>query len=182
MDTDYLTKLQRSAKWAYLVLSAFYIMMICLMIFVISWVIWDLPSLGHFILDQSNYPAFPLYSWQIILLALFAVGQLFLMMMAFSNLQKVFASFRENQMSARKTIKPAKMASRWIWAALVWSVVIQVPASIVASYYAEPGKRMIAIELSSAHLYTLLAAVLTAFMAHAMKLGIELWQDHKEIV
>ncbi|RVT82652.1 hypothetical protein DXV76_15540 [Rhodobacteraceae bacterium CCMM004] len=122
-------------------------------------------------------PPAPAQVWA---LSALATGQAALWLMAADGLRRVFAALAAAAPDA--AIAPARRAARWMWAALVVSILAQIPASYAATLHAPPGARAIAITLGTGHLLAVLAGVLASFLAVALSLGAALWRDAREIV
>ncbi|MEM6577014.1 MAG: hypothetical protein AAF678_00860 [Pseudomonadota bacterium] len=78
--------------------------------------------------------------------------------------------------------RAARRLSVWLWIMLAWGLVSQILTSLLATWGFPEGQRAIAIGLGLPQISTVLAALVTSFMAQAFTLGAELWRDHQEVV
>lgn len=76
----------------------------------------------------------------------------------------------------------AQRLSRLLWAVLGWSVAAHTLAVLVVTANAGPGQRALSFAVGSPQISIAIAALIAAFLAHALTFGAALWQDHQEIV
>lgn len=76
----------------------------------------------------------------------------------------------------------AQRLSRWLWAVLGWSIAAHTLAVLVITAHAGPGARALTLAIGTPQISIAIAALIAAFLAHALTLGAALWQDHREIV
>ncbi|MEM6481951.1 MAG: hypothetical protein AAF922_02805 [Pseudomonadota bacterium] len=76
----------------------------------------------------------------------------------------------------------ARRLSYWIWIMLAWGLLSQALTSLLATWGYPEGQRAIAIGLGIPQISTVLAALVTGFMAQTFAFGAELWRDHQEVV
>lgn len=115
-------------------------------------------------------------------LTLIALVQAALWLLAIRALYGVFAAIAPAEPAPEHAAMLARRAALWMWAALIWSVLAQGPASALATMHNPPGGRAIALSFGTGQGLALLAALLTGFMAEALRLCAALWQDSREIV
>jgi hypothetical protein len=136
---------------------------------------------GLFKLDPALFPSGS-GAWQMRGIAAITAVQIVLWIISLLHLRDVFQKLGGAEVFPADVAHSALLAARWMWAALIWSVVSQVPATALASLAAEPGHRFIAISLGSGQFLAILAALVTGMMAQALRLAAALWEDHREIV
>ncbi len=132
-------------------------------------------------------PAAGWRAWQAGILTALGMVQTALWLGAVVALARVFAGLRRalgtpQTAALAPIVVSARSTSRWLWGALVWSVLSQPLASLVATWTAPAGERTLSIAFGTTQLVTLLVVLLAGFMAQALRLLAELWQDHREIV
>ena len=74
------------------------------------------------------------------------------------------------------------MVAYLLWGMLLWGIVSQGLASVVATWGYPEGERSLSIAFGTPQISIAFSALVASFMAHAFALGAELWRDHQEVI
>lgn len=134
---------------------------------------------GAWLASLNGYTILP-QAWQSIGLALVASIGLGLYAATFSAATTVSSVLSLGELTAAGAA--ARRLSRWLWALLFWSIAAHTLAVLISTAHAGPGLRALSFAAGGPQISIALAALVAAFLAQALTLVAELWEDHREIV
>ena len=141
----------------------------------------DSPStLEGLLIAKTDHEGSELSGLQLAVLMALKLSQLVLWGLAVNATRMSFAQIACDQ--ASKAASSAARAAKYLWVGLAWSVIAKMPFSVIATWHYPLGQRILAIEFDWLHLAMLFVALIIGFYSRLIRLGAELWQDHKEIV
>lgn len=146
----------------------------------IGYLIADTQGYGRFLGNATGYPDQELRTWQIIALALTALGQTALWAGIAWQGRAVFGALEQG--AVERAAQSASGVSKTLWATLVYSLIASTLAVLVVTWHFPEGQRAFAVSLGSAHVTTILAALIASFLSQALVLGAALWRDHQEVI
>lgn len=142
--------------------------------------LWRPDDVGGFISDLAGYPSESRAGWQNTgLIAVLALS-LALWVRLIQTARRVFAFLADGMPDA--AARAAQSLALWLWIMLAWGLLSQILTSLLATWGFADGERAIALGLGIPQISTLLAALVTGFMARTFAFGAELWRDHQEVV
>lgn len=140
----------------------------------------DSVALGRALSAASGFGTDSPRPWQGLVLAAVFLLQIGIWGGVVVSARRTFVHLAEGQPTAAASA--AKQVACWLWLQLFWGLAAHALSSGIATWYFAEGARTIAISFGSAQITTALAALMASFLARAVALGAELWQDHREIV
>ena len=136
-------------------------------------------EVGALVAGLSGHPITP-RPWQGATLAAVVIAGLGLYAATFAAAARVCGALVRGEAAAAGPA--ARRLSRWLWAVLGWSVASHTASILIVTAHAGPGGRALSVSLGAPQVSIAVAALIAAFLAHALTLGAALWQDHQEIV
>ncbi|MEM6375821.1 MAG: hypothetical protein AAF686_06230 [Pseudomonadota bacterium] len=137
-------------------------------------------DMGTLISDLAGFGSETRAGWQDAGLITIVALSLAVWIILIHQARQVFAHLASGTPDA--AAQAAKRLSLWLWIMLAWGLASQILTSLLATWGFPEGQRAIAIGLGLPQISTILAALVTSFMAQAFTLGAELWRDHQEVV
>ena len=177
IDTSYMLKRAHSLRK---------ILTICLGVlglifaFIVGKILMDPQQLQAIFASQYGYTGVELRGWQLLALGGLAFVTYACWGAVFWLGRRVF-----KHLGAVEIMQSAAVAKRISW--LLWGIVIlsilgHTLGVLILTAHFPPGARALSISLEMGQLSTVLAALFASFIAQALVLGAELWQDHKEVI
>lgn len=136
-------------------------------------------EVGALLAGLTGHPLAP-GPWQGAALAAVVIAGLTLYAATFAAAARVCGALVRGEMAAAGPA--ARGLSRWLWVVLGWSVASHTASILIVTAHAGPGGRALSFALGAPQVSIAVAALIAAFLAHALTLGAALWQDHQEIV
>lgn len=137
-------------------------------------------TLKELLIGNTAYRDSQLNAAQMLALTTLALSQLLLWGLAIRSTKMSFAQVASDK--AGEAANSAARAATYLWVGLAWSVIAEMPFSVIATWNYPVGERVLAVELSWTHFAMLFVALIIGFYSKLLSLGAELWQDHKEII
>lgn len=135
---------------------------------------------GAFLASQAGFGQVALQSWQAWSLITIVAVHVALWIMLLGYARRLFSRMIDGQPAA--AAECSRALSYILWGMLLWGIASQPLASIAATWGFPEGERVLSIGLGVPQITMFFAALLAGFMAHALALGAELWQDHREVI
>lgn len=136
--------------------------------------------LTAFLVDESTYGEITLTNWQLGGLLIITLSQLLLWILALESTRSSFLAIVVDQTTTG--LRSIARAANYVWIGLIWSIVAQMPFSVITTWGFPEGERLLTIGLGWTQISMLLVALLISFYSRLLVLGAALWQDYKEIV
>lgn len=132
---------------------------------------------------RGAYPAVAnITDGQVVLLALIAVLQLALTMVALWWLARMFDCVSGDEPLNLDAASAMRRASRWLLAATIYAMIIQIPASLIVSMYMPEGARFVSIGLGTSHASGILASLVLYAIASIQELAAMVREDNRQII
>lgn len=170
----------RSAKSSAGLLQALLFLLLGVGIAAIVVAIGSPNTIEELLIGKTLYEGAELSALQLSVLMMLTLSQLLLWGVAVNSTRMSFAQIASDR--AAEAANSAARAAKYLWVGLAWSVLAQMPFSVIATWHYPVGERILAVELDWLHFAMLFVALIIGFYSRLIRLGAELWQDHKEIV
>lgn len=144
------------------------------------WLVTDLDRMGLSLAELTGHGSAALLPWQSVALGAILLAHIGIWAAVVWRGQKIFAALLIEDVQAAGLA--AAQTAQLLWVMLIWGIVANTLAALVATWQFPEGQRVFAIGLGSAEVSTILAALLATFTSRAFVLGAALWQDHKEVI
>ena len=182
MDSVLLERAVRNSRRMALVFRAMAGLLILVAAGVVIWA-WQAPDSLVGYLEASVHPGGRIVSGYqltgLVALALVGLGLGFAGLRSFGRMFECFAHAEPLNHDAARWMR---RTGQWFLAATLFTVFMQVPASIIASFPNPPGERFIAIGLNSNHLIGLLASMALIAVARIQELAALVHGEYRQIV
>ncbi|GFE63744.1 hypothetical protein [Litoreibacter roseus] len=146
----------------------------------LGWIAVDLDRAGLSLAELTGYGSAALRVWQSVALGAILLGHIVIWIAVVWRGQQIFAALLREDVEAASMA--AAQAARLLWIMLIWGVLANTLAALVATWHFPDGQRALVISFGSAQISTVLAAVLATFTSRAFVFGAALWQDHKAVI
>ena len=137
-------------------------------------------GVGEALATIAGYDGVTIAPWQALALSALVAVHLGLWIVLLLVARKTFGQLVARMPALAAT--SARQAASLLWGMLLWGLVSQSLASVIATWGNPAGERALAIGFGTAQLSIAFSALIAGCMAHALALGAELWQDHQEVV
>lgn len=111
-----------------------------------------------------------------------AFGQIALTVTALWALARMFDCLAKDEPLSLEAAVQMRLASRWLLAATLYAMLVQIPASLVASIHLPQGERFIAMALSASHASGVLSSLVLYTVASLQELAARVRNDNRQIV
>ncbi|WP_407474640.1 hypothetical protein [Sulfitobacter sp. PM12] len=137
-------------------------------------------ELAESIAQRSGYVLAPLAFWQSWTLIGVVGAHLTLWFALLVVARRLFRQLRLG--NPNDAVRSARTVAYLLWVMLAWGLASQIIASVSATWGYPEGARVLSIAFGTPQISVAFSALIASFMAQAFALGVELWQDHQEVI
>ena len=135
---------------------------------------------GEFLARQAGYGAAALAPWQAWSLIAIVSAHVALWIALLHFARRLFRHMADGVPAS--AAESARTLSYLLWGMLIWGICSHALVSVSATWGYPAGQRVLSVALGMPQITLFFSALMAGFMAHALALGAELWQDHQEVI